>query len=95
MFPGNSDSIDGNPMIIDLDEQCVEGNAQLLNGDWKVGCTPRVEGLRQFLGGWTFCIEALNRSLVKVSTADRVVFGYGDYESSSSSSEEEENEMEN
>jgi hypothetical protein len=27
MFPGNSDSIDGNPMIIDLPEQCLEGNA--------------------------------------------------------------------
>jgi hypothetical protein len=59
MFPGNSDSIDGNPMIIDLDEQCVEGNAQLLNGDWRVRRTPRVEGHRQFLRGWTFCIEAV------------------------------------
>ena len=33
LFPGNSDSIDSNPMIIDLPEQYLEGNAKFLNGD--------------------------------------------------------------
>ena len=60
--PGNSDSIDGNQMIIHLNEQCVERNAQLLNGDWKVGHTLRVEEHKQFLREWTFCIEAVKRN---------------------------------
>jgi hypothetical protein len=90
MFLGNSDFIDGNPMIIDLDEQCVEGNAQLLNGDWRVRCTPRVEGHRQFLRGWTFCIEAVKRNLRKVGRAERVVFGCRDSDEDSSEEEEEE-----
>ena len=93
MFPGNSDSIDGNPMIVDLPEQCLEGNAEFLNGDWKVRRIPKVEGHKQYLRGWTFCIEAVRRNLVKVSRAERVVFGYGDSGESSSSSEE--NEMGN
>ena len=91
MFPGNSDSIYGNPMIIDLDEQCVEGNTQLLNGDWRVRRTPRVEGHRQFLRGWTFSSEAVKRNLRKVGRAERVVFGYGD--SDGGTSEDEENDL--
>jgi len=90
MFPGNSDSVEGNPMLIDLDEQCVEGNVQLLNGDWRVRRTPRVDGQRQFLRGWTFAIEAVKRNLRKVGRAERVVFGYGD--SDGDSEEEDENE---
>ena len=64
MFPGNSDSIDGNPMINDLDEQCVKGNAELLNGNWRVRCTPKVEKNRQYLRGWTFRLDATRRNLV-------------------------------
>ena len=93
MFPGNSDSIDGNPMIIDLDEQCVEGSTPLLNGDWKVRRTPRVEGQRQFLRGWTFCIEAVKRNLKRVGMTERVIFGYGDSDEDSSEEEEEEANM--
>jgi hypothetical protein len=76
-------------MIIDLDEQCVEGIPQLLNGDWRVRRTPRVEGNRQFLRGWTFCSEAVKRNLRSVGRSERVVFGYGD--SDEDSSEEEVN----
>jgi hypothetical protein len=49
MFLGNSDSIDGNPMVIDRNEQCIEGNVAILNGDWRVRCTPRVPMQRQYL----------------------------------------------
>ena len=80
-------------MIINLDEQCVEGNAQLLNGDWKVRHTPRVEGHKQSLRVLTFCIEAVKRNLVKVGGAERIVFGYGDSDEDSSSLEEEDGDM--
>ena len=73
MFPGNSDSIDGNPMIVNLPEECLEGNAEFHNGDWKARCTPKVERHKQYLRGWTFCIEAVRRNLVKVPKAEWVV----------------------
>ena len=49
MFPGNFDSSDVNPMIIDLLEQCLEGNAEFLYGDWKARHTPKVERHKQYL----------------------------------------------
>ena len=79
-------------MIIDSDEQCIEGNAHLLNGDQKVRRTPTIEGHKPFLRGWTFCIDAVKRNLVKINRAERVVFGYGDSDEDSSSLEEEEEE---
>ena len=95
MFPGNLDSIDGNPMVIDLDEQCVEGNVVILNGDWRVRHTPRVERQRQYLRGWTFRLEAVRRNLVWVPRLERVVFGYGDSDVDSSASDEVENDVGN
>jgi hypothetical protein len=93
MFPGNSDSIDGNPMVINLNEQCVEGNVAILNGDWRVRRTPRVEKHRQYLRGWTFRLEAVRRNVVLVPLLERVVFGYGDSNVDSSSSEEVGNDV--
>ena len=95
MFPGNSDSIDGNPMIIDLEEQCIEGNVAILNGDWRVRCTPKVERQKQYLRGWTFRLEAVRRNLSRVPRLERVVFGYGDSDVDSSGSEESENDVGN
>jgi hypothetical protein len=95
MFRGNLDSIDGNPMVINLDEHCIEGNVAILNGDWRVRHTPRVEKHRRYLRGWTFLLEAVRRNLVRVPRLERVVFGYGDSDVDNSSSDETENEIGN
>ena len=82
-------------MIVDLPEQCLEGNAEFLNGDWKVRRIPNVEGHKQQIRGWTFCIEAVRRNIVKVGKVKQVVFGYGDSDVDSSGSEESENDVGN
>jgi hypothetical protein len=88
MFPGNSDSIDRNPILINLDEQCIEGNVVILNGDRRVRWTLRVERQRQYLRGWTFHLEAVRRNVVRVPRLERAVFGYGDIDVDSSTSDD-------
>ena len=75
-------------MINDLEKQCVEGNDVILNGDWRVRRTPRVERQRQYLRGWTFCLEAVRRNVVRVPRLERAVFGYGDIDVDSSASDD-------
>lgn len=94
MFPGISDTIHSNPMVIDLSEEGIEWNVKFLIGVWNVRHTPKVERNKQYLRGWTFFIEAVRRNLVKVGMAEWVVFGDGDSDKSSSTSEEEEEQKE-
>lgn len=66
MLPGNLDAINRNRIIIDLNEQCGEGNVAILDGDWRVRHTPRIEKHRQYFRGWTFCLEPVRRNLIWV-----------------------------
>ena len=95
LFPGTSNSVEGTPQIVNLEEECVEGPVPYHYGNARTKGTQRVEKAKQYQSTMTFQLTAVKKKAVKVEKPMKFVFGYVDGDSSDSSSSEEEEENEN
>ena len=95
LFPGTSNSIEGTPQIVNLEEECVEGPVPYHYGNARTKGTQRVEKAKQYQSTMTFQLTAVKKKAVKLEKPMKFVFGYVDGDSSDSSSSEEEEENEN
>ena len=95
LFPGTSNSVEGTPQIVNLEEECVEGPVPYHFGNARTKGTQRIEKAKQYQSTMTFQLTAVKKKAVKLEKPMKFVFGYVDGDSSDSSSSEEEEENEN
>ena len=95
LFPGTSNSVEGTPQIVNLEEECVEGPVPYHYGNAHTKGTQRVEKAKQYQSTMTFQLTAVKKKAVKLEKPMKFVFGYVDGDSLDSSSSEEEEENEN
>jgi hypothetical protein len=84
LFPRTSNSIEGTPQIVNLDEECVEGPVPYHFGN-ACTCTrgtQQVEKAKQYQSTMTFQLNAVKKKAVKVEKPMKFVFGYVDGDSS-------------